>query len=189
MKMRVILVSLAGALFLGLVGYRLVSSQVSASAADFPAYLIPTKMDALFFEKKVTVFLTTKAVLPGKPGENSGWMVGLDTDSNRETGGKWPKIGADYILSVINQAGKWNVSLKNVKTGNSRSINGEVMVEKNKVDFSIPLNELENKTVFVWQIAVVNGEKKEALPEVRQADQKEQKAANYDDYMNKNMKM
>ncbi len=173
---------------MAVLGFSLLAFAESMTGG-FKDYLIPGKMNTMFFEKKVTVFLTTKMDLPAKLDDTAGWMVGLDTDMNKETGGKWPKIGADYIVSVINRNGKWQASVKNVKTGVSHAINGEVMVEKNKVDFSIPLSELENKTDFRWQIAVVSGEDQKALPDVMTASKKNQKGdASYDDTM-KSMKM
>ncbi len=187
MKKRFLALSFLGIMALGALGYQVASPQVAAAEA-FRDYLIPAKLNTLFFAKKVTILLTTKAALPAKLEENSGWMVGIDTDTNPATGGKWPKIGADYIVSVINQNGKWNTTVKNVKTGASRAFNSEIMVDQNKVDFSIPLAELENKTVFDWQIAVVSGENRKALPELLKANGKEQKGGNYDDYM-KDMKM
>ncbi len=188
MRKRWMAVSLLGMMVLGLAGYQLAAPRVAA-ADEFKDYLIPAKLNTMFFEKKVTIFLNTKAALPAKIDNNSGWMVGFDTDSNKDTGGKWPKIGADYILSVLNQNGKWAASIKNVKTGASRNIDGEVMVDKNKVDFSIPLSELENKTAFDWQIAVVSGDNRKALPDLFHADAKSQKGGNYNDYMNSTMKM
>ncbi|TCL59717.1 hypothetical protein EDC14_103810 [Hydrogenispora ethanolica] len=186
MKKRFMAVSFLGAMILGLAGYLTAPLQ---AAANFPDYLIPAKLNTMFFEKKVTIVLNTKAPVPATIAANSGWMVGFDTDSNKNTGGKWPQIGADYILSVINRDGKWAVSIKNVKTGATRNIDGEVMVDKNNVDFSVPLSELENKTVFDWQIAVVSGDDRKALPERFRADAKSQKGGNYDDYMKDTMKM
>ncbi len=170
------------------LGFSLLAFAESMTAG-FKDYLIPQKMSTTFYEKKVTIFLTTKRAVPAKVDDKAGWMVGLDTDMNKETGGKWPQIGADYILSVINQNGKWETTLKNVKTGASHAINGEVMVDKDMVDFSIPFNELENKTDFNWQIAVVSGDNRKALPDVLTASKKNQKSnESYDDAMKK-MKM
>ncbi len=187
MKKRLVILFMIGFAILS-SAYLAVSKPPAGAAAEFKDYLIPVKQSTMFFEKKVTMMLITKAELPARIDENSGWMAGIDIDSNQATGGKWPKIGADYILTVVSRNGQWAASVKNVKTGVSKNIDGEVMVAGNKVDFSIPLSELENRTEFKWQIAVVSGDNRKALPDLMTAAKQGQKDANYDDYM-KGMKM
>lgn len=182
-------------LFVGLIAalfsYQIFASSSHATNAEgFHDYLIPVKASILFFEKKATFFLETKEAIPQKIDEKVGWIAGIDSDANPATGGKWPKIGADYVITVFYQAGKWSGSIKNIKTQKSVDFNPELMLAKNKVDFSVPLSELANKTEFNWQIAIVSGENKKALPDLLVASKKNQKeGGNYQDYMDKNMKM
>jgi hypothetical protein len=186
MKKGLILSVIVGAIVLS-SAYQIFASDAAKNGEGFYEYLIPDKMSTMFFKDKVTFMLSTKADVPQKVDDKTGWMVGIDIDSNQNTGGKWPKVGADYILSIINQGGKWNASLKNVKTGASKNINGEVMAEKNKVDFSVPLSELEMKTAFNWQLAAVSGDNRKALPDLIKATKEGQKEdENYDQAM-KNM--
>lgn len=92
-------------------------------------------------------------------------VFGIDLDGKKQTGEEWPQLGAEILLVVNNNAGRWSSSLKELATGKTIPLE-KTQIDQKRIIIELPLSFLNYPTMLRTQLALSNGNEKYVFKEL-----------------------